>query len=153
MELIRIKQLLEKYLEGETSLKEEQTLKQYFSSGKVAPELEEYKLLFGFFKEERQQVPSQKVQLKTQKSHKRKYLRWTGVAAAVAIIVSVFLFRPEPTQQKQWNEIKDPQLALKRTKQVLNTIAQQMNTGKSKLVYLYEVENTASKIIEVKPEN
>jgi hypothetical protein len=50
MELANIEKLVEKYLNAETSLKEEQTLKHYFTNGNVAPHLQEYSYLFNYFK-------------------------------------------------------------------------------------------------------
>ena len=51
MDYKNINNLLEKYWEGESSLQEEETLKQYFNHGTVAPELEQYQSLFQYFKE------------------------------------------------------------------------------------------------------
>ena len=45
MALNNIEQLLEKYFEGETSIDEEQALKDYFNSENVAPHLEMHKPL------------------------------------------------------------------------------------------------------------
>ncbi|HFB99837.1 MAG TPA: pyruvate ferredoxin oxidoreductase, partial [Phaeodactylibacter sp.] len=58
MDYKNISQLLEKYWEGETSLQEENTLKQYFNQENVAQELQEYQPLFQFFKEEQDLVMS-----------------------------------------------------------------------------------------------
>ncbi|BDD11853.1 hypothetical protein FUAX_42850 (plasmid) [Fulvitalea axinellae] len=53
----RIKTLLEKYWDGETSLEEEKELKQYFNSPNVAEGLKRYAPLFAFYKEERKREP------------------------------------------------------------------------------------------------
>lgn len=142
MELSKIKSTLEKYLEGETTLEEEKVLKTYFSSENVAPELREYQALFGFFKTERQQIPHQKSKF----PHRKKYYSWVGVAASIAIIAGLFLFKPaEPTPD--YGSIEDPQIALQKTKEALNLISQQMNNGKANLVYLHEIENTKNELI------
>ena len=49
MELQNIEILTQKYLEGETSLKEEDQLRHYYLSDNVAPHLESYKPLFNYF--------------------------------------------------------------------------------------------------------
>ena len=45
-----IKKLLEKYFEGETSIAEEQQLKEYFNSGKVAEEFLPYQIYSSILK-------------------------------------------------------------------------------------------------------
>ena len=45
----QIAKLLDKYFAGETTLREEQDLKDYFSYGEVAPDFQEYAPLFQFF--------------------------------------------------------------------------------------------------------
>ena len=47
MELKEIKNLLQLYFEGETSLEDERRLEEYFQSGEVADELKEYAEFFG----------------------------------------------------------------------------------------------------------
>ena len=133
--------LIEKYLEGETSLAEEKELKAYFASEDVAPGHEEYQSLFGFFAQERQKTYPLREQ---KKSPKRKYA-WWSIAASIAIIVGIFLFKPASPQDL--GAIEDPELAMQKTKEVLHLIAQQMNTGKEGLVYLTEIDNTKDELI------
>jgi hypothetical protein len=142
MELSEINKLLQKYLEGETTLEEEKSLKVYFSSGDVAPELKEYQALFGYFEAEREQVPTEK----TQVSQRRKYYSWFGVAASIAIVAGLFLFKPAQ-KPADYGTIEDPQIALQKTKEVLNLISQQMNAGKANLTYLYKIENTKNELM------
>ena len=137
-----IEKLIEKYLDGATSLEEEKSLKTYFYSGSVAPHLKKYEVLFGFFKLERAQtyVP------KKQPSFQKKNLHaWFAVAASIAVIVGVFLFKPAP--QPELGTIEDPEVALEKTKEVLQMIAQQLHEGKEELVYLKEIENTKNELI------
>ena len=49
MELTNIEKLLVKYENAETTLEEENILRTYFSSNKVAPHLKEYQLIFNYF--------------------------------------------------------------------------------------------------------
>ncbi len=49
MDYNKIEILIEKYFQGETSLAEERELRSYFSSPNVAPHLEQYKAMFGYF--------------------------------------------------------------------------------------------------------
>ena len=49
-----MKNLIEKYLNGETTLQEEAELKAYFNSGQVDDSLKEYEPLFQFFEQEKQ---------------------------------------------------------------------------------------------------
>lgn len=142
MELHNIELLIHKYLEGETSLQEEKQLRAYFSSGNVAPRFKEYEVLFGFFEAEaaRTYMASRPIR------NTKKPYAWLAVAASIAIIVGVFLFRPAP--QEASGVIKDPEVALRKTKEVLHLIAQQMHQGKEGLVYLTEIDRTRDELID-----
>ena len=48
MDYKEIEQLLERYWQGDTSLNEEQTLRQFFLSNQVPAHLERYRALFAY---------------------------------------------------------------------------------------------------------
>lgn len=142
MELHTIELLINKYLEGETSMNEEKQLRTYFSSGNVAPRFKEYQVLFGFFEAE----AARTYDIPKSIGDRKKPHAWLAVAASIAIIVGVFLFRPAP--QEASGVIKDPEVALQKTKEVLHLIAQQMHQGKEGLVYLTEIDRTRDELID-----
>jgi hypothetical protein len=73
-----IQSLLDKYMEGTTTLEEEDILHQYFSRGDVPAEWEDYRMLFA-------EIDSMKLVAKP----KRKMWRW-GMAAAVVVVLVMF---------------------------------------------------------------
>jgi len=75
-----IDQLLEKYFEGQTSLNEEETLRDYFSRKEIAERHKIYIPMFEFFREERQRVQPKK--------KKRNLYSWMGAAACIALIIT-----------------------------------------------------------------
>ena len=80
--------LLERYHEGETSLKEEQELAAYFRRESLPRELQPYKALFCFFQEEAAVMPPEQTP-QTQKRASRRWLTRTlslGAAAAALLI-------------------------------------------------------------------
>ena len=86
MELANIEKLLEKYLNAETSIAEEKELKNYFSGNNVAPHLEEYQAIFGYFSTSKNEEYTKPIQLNSQK----KSWKWLSVAASVVLLVSVY---------------------------------------------------------------
>jgi len=88
MVLNSIEKLLEKYDNGETSLKEEQILKDYFAQDNVAPHLESYKMMFQYFNTTKQELYTKDVPLKPKKSFK---YQWISVAAVAVLMLGIFI--------------------------------------------------------------
>jgi len=86
-----IKKLLDKYLEGETSLKEEKQLRYYFLFEEVDPELESYQTLFQFFEKEKQieltEIPE--LDKSEKKSTKIVFLQYWKTAVAAILILGI----------------------------------------------------------------
>lgn len=144
MELHNIKQLLEKYFEGETSLQEEKELKNYFSSKNIAPELVQYQNMFGYFSKEKATESKREIVLE-KKSNSRK---WLGMVASIVILLGIGFTFLKPIQQDSLGTFDDPEIALIETQKALNLIAENLNKGKEKMYYLQEYENTKNRIFK-----
>jgi len=155
MELKAIEQLLEKYLEAETSIQEEAALKAYFASREVAPHLQEYVPMFAYFsasKEEKfsgkmlPQEDSEIASLNPSEGNRRKVYSWVAVAASIVIMAGVFL--QEQTGVSEFGSYEDPEVAMEETKRALDMVSQLMNSGNDNLVHLNEFNNTKNKILK-----
>lgn len=137
MELAKIEQLLEKYLEAETTLQEENELGEYFAKGNVAPHLEEYQMLFGYFAESKSEKFTKNIQLKSQK----KNWKLLSVAASVVLLFSVY------TGYVKYQEYQAEQ-AFKETQMAFQLLSKNLNKGTTAITYLGEYETTTNKIFK-----
>ena len=96
----QIKTLLDKFMDGQTTVEEEAMLAKYFRSDDVPAEWEDYRLMFDYFdrgmKGDLVPVEQPRPSLTRQMSH-----RWWGIAAAAcitaAIVATVMLHHPATT--------------------------------------------------------
>ena len=149
MALDRIEILIEKYFEGETSIAEEKELKAYFSSSDVAQHLEQYKPIFGYFSQAKQEQFTASIPLKS--GRKQKRLAWLSVAASVVVMLGIGFFAyqntSEPTQENL-GVIDDPEIAFKETQKALALISKHVNTGIESVNYLGEYQQSKNKIFK-----
>jgi hypothetical protein len=138
MVLNNIEKLLEKYENGETTLKEEQVLKNYFSSDTVAPHLEMYKPMFEYFLVNQQEQFTKDVPLKTKRNYNYK---WISVAA-VAVLMLGFYFGS--LFNNELGTYEDPELAFNEFSKSMELISQKFNKGTSTVGYLHEVNKGTS---------
>ena len=139
MELSKIEQLLEKYLNAETTLQEEATLKNYFLSGNVASHLKEYESMFSYFAINKTETSAKPIQLNT----KKKNWKWLSVAASVVLLFSVYMgneYRKEQELKAQYAQVKD----------VLKMLSSNLNKGNEAVASLYVYEDTVNKIFKTK---
>lgn len=148
MELDKIEQLLEKYFDAQTSIEEENELKKYFSSSDVAQHLQQYKPLFGYTIQARQEQFSAILPLKT---NKRKSIIWISAAASVIVLLGVSLFTYNHYNQPKSNDLgtfDDPEIAYKETQKALAMISEHVNIGIGSMNYLNEYEQSKNKIFK-----
>ena len=138
MVLKNIEALLEKYENGETSLKEEQALKNYFSQETVAPHLEIYKPMFAYFLVNQQEQFTKDVPLNTKKVVNYK---WISVAAVAVLMLGIYL---KSTLNNDLGTIQDPELAFNEVSKSLEMISKSFNKGTSTLGYLEAYDKGAS---------
>ncbi|WOC40099.1 hypothetical protein [Polaribacter sp. HL-MS24] len=140
MELANIEKLLEKYLNAETSLQEEATLKSYFTEGPVAPHLQEYQSLFSYFTISKAESFSKPMRFTTQKP-KGKRLRWFSIAASLALLVSVYASSEIYKQRKleqQYAQISN----------ALTLLSINLKKGENAIAKVQTYETTINKILK-----
>lgn len=149
MELHKIETLLEKYFEGETSIAEENELRTYFSSPNVAPPLEQYKPMFGYYSFAKEQQFEQNIPLQ---SRKRKRLAWLSVAASVVVLMGAGTFaylNYAPSQNQDLGTYDSPEEAFRETQKALAMLSGHVNTGVDGVRYLKEYESAKERVFIV----
>lgn len=99
MNINNIEELLDRYFEGETSLEEEEQLRQYFRQNHVEKEFEIYTPIFNLLDKEREMLETV-VPPKKSKKHTLIYL-WAGVAASLLLVTIIRLGEQRTNSQSQ----------------------------------------------------
>ena len=92
-----IRQLLARYLEGETSLAQEQQLAAYFTGNPrpdMPPDLLPYRTLFSFFQKEAAMMPPDSTPQRGLRVKRNLIRIWTPLATAAGIALFFALFHP-----------------------------------------------------------
>jgi hypothetical protein len=160
MDYSKIKILVEKYWNCETTLEEESLLQEYLSRNDIPEDLKEFAALFQYYKSQREiRAPEgfedrvlKEIESKEKKG-KRRYLHlYYKVAAAVILILFVVTIhqrfiavRDKATVLVQ-DTFDDPEKALEETKKALLLVSEKWSKGKDNIVRLSEF-NKAEKII------
>jgi hypothetical protein len=146
MEFDKMEALLEKYFEGETSVAEENELKNYFSSSNVAPHLEQYRPLFGYFTEAKEQKFINDVSLVS----KKQKVAWLSIAASIVVFVGVgtytYFNTYEVKESKELGTYDDPKEAFEATQKALAMLSDNVNTGVEGVQYLQVYQVTKEKV-------
>ena len=159
MALDRIEILLEKYFEAETSIVEEKELKDYFTSSDVAPLFEQYKPLFAYAVQAKQEQFSfapfgfhPQVQATIPlNTIKHKSAVWFSVAASVVVLLGIGLFTFNHYNQqksKDYGTYSDPEIAFRETQKALAMISESVNKGIGSMNYLNEFEQSKNRIFK-----
>jgi hypothetical protein len=165
MVLNKIEKLIEKYENGETTLKEEAHLKDYFSQETVAPHLEMYKPMFTYFLQTQKEQYTKDVPLKPKKTI--NLYRWISVAAVAVLMFGIYTQVGNSSKSIE-GQLNDEQLlAYNQTVEAFNLLSSNFNKSKDNIntlglmstsldkgteniAYLGEFSNTTNKIFKNK---
>ena len=144
MELANIEKLVEKYLDGTTTLQEEVTLKKYFTGGNVAIHLQEYTYLFNYFAIAKEEQFKKTINLAPKKIKKRN-LTLFSVAASIALLVSIFVGKQQYDKNEQR---KEAQRVYAQVSKGLALLSSNLKKGEKAVAVLYTYENKINKILK-----
>ena len=144
MELHNIEKLLEKYFEANTTVGEEDILRDYFDKDHVAPHLQQYASLFNYFKEAKEERYTKKVALKP----RINYLKWVS-AAAIAIFMVGFYFYQQTQEPVTLADEYTPE-EIESAQEAFALLAMNFNKGTEQLYHLEEFEKTTNKFLTKK---
>ena len=151
MELARIEKLVEKYDNAETTIQEEEILRNYFLSNDVAPHLEEYQMMFTYFQISKDENTYNKtLEFKTKK--KRNY-KWLSVAASVVLLFSVYMgfLTDKPRVITQLSDLTvEERFHYDQAEKALKMLSGNLNKGNQAFDNLYAYENSVNKIFKTK---
>ena len=156
-----IELLLEKFYEGETSVKEEAMLRDYFNSNDVPKYLEHVKIQFNYYTDEtgigaspelEQKITdclNNKPQAKIFSLNRRFYYTVSAVAASVIIMLGAFnLFYDSMPEVNPVNTYQDPEIAYKETAKVLMMLSGKMNKGMNGVEKISKLDSYFNKVFK-----
>lgn len=134
-----INELLDKYFDGKTSLKEEEQIRNYFKQDKIAAKLEEYRPFFSYLTENKKE---QYIRPLPTKPKINSIYRWVSVAAIMVFLITI----AGVNFYKDYQQQKEAELAYNQFKNALELVSDNLQKGTSKVVYLNEFEKAKTKI-------
>ncbi len=138
----KIEQLIAKYKEANTTLDEEQYLQHYFTTQQIPPHLEQYVMLFGYFKHAKKEQLQQKITL----PKKTRNYNWLAVAAVFVLAIGFYAQNIFINTKKQDKAVL---LAYQQTKMALQLLSNKLNAGTEKVSYLSNFEQTTNQIFKI----
>ena len=164
METKKVKQLLQRYFNGESSLAEERLLENYFQSGNVANDLKKYEGFFGGMSELAENGRDENLEdeimdfiLKNEPKEKPKS-RWlwqmvSGIAASIIIVISGLLFFRQSEEQFK-DTFDNPETAYAYAEQTLGFVSSKYNKGLAALSNFDKLQTAAEPLQKgVRPVN
>tara|TARA_B100000809_G_scaffold110495_1_gene109079 strand:- start:588 stop:1097 length:510 start_codon:yes stop_codon:yes gene_type:complete len=146
MVLNSIEKLLEKYDNGETSIKEEQELKAYFAQDDVAVHLESYRMMFQYFKTTKQEdLYTKDVPLKTKKS---KIYQWISVAALLVLSLGIFTTQFGDDKRTLGSLTDEELIAYNQAVEVLDLVGSKFDQGGSNMAAFGLMSNKLSQGVD-----
>lgn len=143
-----VNELLDLYFAGETTLAQEQKLKQYFASGNIAEEHKAYQQLFAAFVLEKQEkYPENMPKIAVQPYSKRPFFLSliSAVAMAACVLLLFGIFRTNPSEDFvviNGKRIDDRNLAIQTAKEKLTLVSERLSTGLKPVRNIYKIRES-----------
>ena len=146
MKCSKAEQIIEKYFNGESTLAEEKELSEYFSSSVVADHLAQYRPLFAYYTQEKEELFTHKIKRLKSKSKRN----WLPIAASIMVLLgaSVCFYSGNNKQNEDLGTYNDPEVALKQTQKVLAMLSSHINVGIESVLYIDEYEESKNLIFK-----
>ena len=144
MELAKIETLLDAYFEGETSLEQENSLREYFAGTHIAPHLAAYQSLFVGLKAAQEEVLEREISLPTTSTTSRRW--WYSIAASAVVIIGVASLLMPSNQLTQ--EEQEALTAFNESKETLLLLSKSFNKGTEELAVLGQFTEAKNKILK-----
>lgn len=161
MELNKIENILEKYFQGETSIAEENELKEYFSSSNVTQHLEQYQPIFGYFSQVKEQKSTQELENLVRTGEaiplqtKKRNVAWLSIAASAVVLLGIgtYFYISEKNAapvaaQSELGTFDNPEKAFAETQKALALLSNNVNVGIESVQYIEEYEQSKNKIFK-----
>lgn len=149
MVLNSIEKLIAKYENGETTLKEEQQLKNYFSQETVPPHLEVYKSMFQYFLHTHEEQFTKDVPLNPDSYRDRKtysLYQWISVAAVAVVMLGIFTQIDFKSQSRTLADLTPQErVEYEEAKEVFTLVSSKLNQGSENLMALNMVSSNFDK--------
>lgn len=150
MELNKIEKLLDAWFEGETTLREEEILMNFFLNKNVPNHLLQYKPIFiGLMAERKEKLEKPIPFSETEKPKKPANWKY-GVTAGIILAIGVGSFFINPSGSKLTPEEQEALTAFENSKEALQLISEKLNKGTKHLTLVNEFEIAKNKIFENK---
>ena len=143
MEYSKIKDLLDLYFKGKTTLDQETSLRAYFNSEGVDDSLKPYTVLFNTFDKAAQDVFKGSLQIPEKTRFNQKW--WLKLAAIMISIIGVAGFMYSNSKAIQEREAL---AALKQSKDAMYLMASQFNKAAQRLSLVDEFQVTKNKYLK-----
>jgi len=132
MESTKIEHLINRWLEGQTSLEEEQLLREYFAKEQVAPKLEMYRPMFRSFAAAAHEGTEKEIALPQPGFRIKPF--WYSVAALIVVAFTVGSIVTSGSGLS--TEEEEALSALKQTKEVMLLMSSNLNKGTENVALL-----------------
>ncbi|MCF8368398.1 MAG: hypothetical protein K9G76_05090 [Bacteroidales bacterium] len=157
MNLQRIEDLILKYENGETSLAEEEELRDFFSRDQIPVQFKAYGEIFGFFGVSKQETIAnpdfdmailEQIHDMEEPKKTRFYIRYlypiAGIAASILLIIGLYFssyFNNAPL-----GTYDDPEIAYAETRKILLKVSGNLNSGLDELSNVEELNKGVSEL-------